>query len=51
MSELKDALIGYSDWLGYGHGERADAWLKRLTVNAPELDHFKSQPRCDNPPD
>jgi aspartyl-tRNA(Asn)/glutamyl-tRNA(Gln) amidotransferase subunit A len=39
---LRDALVGYSDWLGYGHGERADAWLARLEVNRPELEAFRA---------
>ena len=48
MSDLRIALIGYSDWLGYGHGERADAWLARLDVNRAELDAFRaaSMPAC-----
>jgi aspartyl-tRNA(Asn)/glutamyl-tRNA(Gln) amidotransferase subunit A len=45
--ELKDALVGYADWLGYGHGERAAAWMQRLEVNRPELELFRaaSSPR------
>jgi aspartyl-tRNA(Asn)/glutamyl-tRNA(Gln) amidotransferase subunit A len=39
--ELRDALIGYADWLGHGHGERAAAWLQRLEVNRPELERFR----------
>jgi aspartyl-tRNA(Asn)/glutamyl-tRNA(Gln) amidotransferase subunit A len=39
---LRDTLVGYSGWLGYGHGERADAWLARLEVNRPELDLFRA---------
>lgn len=48
MSDLHAALIGYSDWLGYGHGERADAWLARLDLNRAELDAFRaaSMPAC-----
>lgn len=42
MPELRDALIGYADWLGYGHGERADAWLARLDVNRAELEAFRA---------
>lgn len=45
MNDLKNALIGYADWIGYGHPERADAWLKRLQINAPELASFRDQPR------
>lgn len=44
MIELREALVGYSDWLGYGHGERADAWLARLEVNRPELEAFRGAP-------
>ena len=44
MSDLREALIGYSEWLGYGHGDRVDAWLKRLEINGPELAHFRAQP-------
>lgn len=48
MPDLRAALIGYSDWLGYGHGERADAWLARLDVNRVELDAFRDArtPAC-----
>ncbi|MDQ6681020.1 MAG: amidase, partial [Pseudomonadota bacterium] len=48
MPDLRNALSGYSDWLGYGHGERADAWLERLTLNRAELDAFRSasSPAC-----
>jgi aspartyl-tRNA(Asn)/glutamyl-tRNA(Gln) amidotransferase subunit A len=42
--ELKDALAGYADWLGYGHGERAAAWMRRLEVNRPELERFRAAP-------
>jgi Asp-tRNA(Asn)/Glu-tRNA(Gln) amidotransferase A subunit family amidase len=42
--EFRDALIGYADWLGYGHGERAAAWLTRFEVNAPELEAFRATP-------
>jgi aspartyl-tRNA(Asn)/glutamyl-tRNA(Gln) amidotransferase subunit A len=42
MSNLRDALAGYADWLHYGHGERADAWLARLDVNTPELDALRA---------
>ena len=37
-------LIGYADWLGYGHGERAAAWLTRFEVNAAELEMFRATP-------
>jgi Asp-tRNA(Asn)/Glu-tRNA(Gln) amidotransferase A subunit family amidase len=48
MSELQAALVGYADWLGYGHGERAEAWLRRLEINAPELARFRGlvAPSC-----
>jgi len=48
MNDLRAALIGYADWLGYGHGERADAWLARLEINRPELTLFRGQasPTC-----
>src|SRR5471030_1686189 len=39
--DLADALIGLADWQGYGHGERAAAWLQRLEVNRPELEAFR----------
>ena len=42
MPSLRETLPGYSDWLGYGHGERADAWLARLEVNRPELESFRA---------
>jgi Asp-tRNA(Asn)/Glu-tRNA(Gln) amidotransferase A subunit family amidase len=44
MIDLKSALIGYADWIGYGHAERADAWLQRLQMNAAELASFNAQP-------
>lgn len=47
--ELRDALVGYSDWLGHGHGERAAAWLQRLEVNRPELERFRATPPASNP--
>ncbi len=48
MNDLRAALIGYADWLGYGHAERADAWLARLNINAPELEQFRAAktPSC-----
>jgi aspartyl-tRNA(Asn)/glutamyl-tRNA(Gln) amidotransferase subunit A len=48
MSDLQAALVGYSDWLGYGHGERAEAWLRRLEINAAELARFRelAAPSC-----
>ena len=47
--ELRDALIGYADWLGHGHGDRAGAWLARLEVNRPELEAFRAAPTPCHP--
>ena len=44
MASFRDALIGYSDWLGYGHAERVDAWMARLEYNRPELEAFRKAP-------
>ena len=46
---LRETLIGYSDWLGYGHSERADAWLARLEVNRPELEIFRAAETPSSP--
>jgi aspartyl-tRNA(Asn)/glutamyl-tRNA(Gln) amidotransferase subunit A len=46
---LRDTLTGYADWVGYGHESRADAWLKRLEINEPELDFFRTQPHPASP--
>ncbi|MGE5093821.1 MAG: amidase, partial [Betaproteobacteria bacterium] len=48
MPNLRDALVGYADWLGYGHGERADRWIARLEVNRPEIEAFRAArvPEC-----
>ena len=40
--DLREALVGYSDWLGYDHRERSAAWLARLEVNRPELEAFRT---------
>ncbi|HET9471099.1 MAG TPA: amidase family protein, partial [Usitatibacter sp.] len=48
---FREALVGYAEWLGYGHGERADAWLARLEVNRPELDAFRAAPVPEAQPD
>ncbi len=40
----RDVLIGFSDWQGYGHGDRAAAWLQRLEVNRVELEAFRAAP-------
>jgi Asp-tRNA(Asn)/Glu-tRNA(Gln) amidotransferase A subunit family amidase len=47
--DLRDAMAAYSGWAGYGHGDRAGAWVKRLELNAPELEAFRTQPAppCD----
>lgn len=48
MNDLRTALIGYADWLGYDHADRADAWLARLEINRPELTLFRGEtsPPC-----
>ena len=48
--ELRDALIGFADWQGYGHAERHAAWLQRLEVNRPEIEAFRAAPVPDAPP-
>jgi len=48
--DLREALAAYSAWLGYGHGERADAWLARLELNRPEIEAFSALPDTDEPP-
>jgi aspartyl-tRNA(Asn)/glutamyl-tRNA(Gln) amidotransferase subunit A len=50
MPDRRDALAGYADWLEYGHGERAGAWLSRLDVNRPELDAFRAVASPDAQP-
>lgn len=47
MPDLRHALIGYADWQGYHHAERADAWLARLEMTRPEIDYFRAQPTPD----
>jgi Asp-tRNA(Asn)/Glu-tRNA(Gln) amidotransferase A subunit family amidase len=42
--DFRDALIGFADWQGYGHGERAAAWAQRLEVNRPEIEIFRAAP-------
>lgn len=44
MNNLRESLVGYAAWLGYYHGERADAWAQRLEINRPEMDYFRAQP-------
>ena len=48
--ELRDALIGFADWQGYGHAERQAAWLQRLEVNRPEIEAFRGAKVPDAPP-
>ena len=50
MATLRETLAGYAGWLGYGHDERADAWLARLEVNRPELEAFRAAPVPDVQP-
>jgi Asp-tRNA(Asn)/Glu-tRNA(Gln) amidotransferase A subunit family amidase len=50
MSKLSEALAGYAGFLGYGHDDRADAWVARLDVNRPELDAFRALPAPDAQP-
>ena len=47
MASFRDALIGYADWLGHGHADRADAWIARLEYNRPELEAFRAAPLPD----
>ncbi len=39
--ELTQALAGYATWIGYGHEDRREAWVKRLEINAPELEALR----------
>ena len=39
--DLQAAMAGYSGWTGYGHEERAADWLKRLELNASEIEAFR----------
>ena len=48
--ELRDALIGFAGWQGYGHAERHAAWLQRLEVNRPEIEAFRAARVPDAPP-
>ena len=47
---MKEALARYAAWLGYGHAERAEAWLARLELNRPELEAFRAAPTPADPP-
>ena len=49
MPELRDTLAGFAGWQGYGHDERAQAWLARLEVNRPEIEAFRAAPVPDAP--
>ena len=51
MQALREALAGYAEWLGYGHAERAGAWLERLEVNRAELDAFRAAPTPPGSPE
>ena len=50
MTDLAKALALYSQWLGYGHAERAPAWLARLELNRPELEAFRDAADAGDPP-
>jgi len=50
LASLRETLAGYAGWLGYGHGERADAWVARLEVNRPELEAFAAAATPDLQP-
>ncbi|TKR56417.1 amidase [Allopusillimonas ginsengisoli] len=43
-AKLAQVFSAYSDWVGYGHEDRAHAWLQRLTINHPEIELFRSLP-------
>ena len=43
--DLREVLIGFADWQGYGHAERSAAWLQRLEVNRPEIEAFRAAPK------
>lgn len=45
-----DALKVYAGWLGYGLPERAQAWVDRLGLNAPEIEAFRVTPDSTEPP-
>ena len=45
-----DALRVYAGWLGYGHPERAQSWVDRLGLNAPEIEAFRNLPASPEPP-
>jgi Asp-tRNA(Asn)/Glu-tRNA(Gln) amidotransferase A subunit family amidase len=47
---VKEALARYSEWLGYGHAERAEAWIARLELNRPELEAFRTAPASAEAP-
>jgi hypothetical protein len=42
--EMRAAMAAYAAWIGYGHEARAEAWLKRLELNAAELEAFRTLP-------
>ena len=47
--EFRDALAAYAAWIGLGHGDRAERWVKRLELNRPELEAFRDAPDCEEP--
>ena len=40
--ELRDTLVGFAEWQGYGHADRSAAWLRRIELNRPELEAFRA---------
>ena len=49
MTELAQALAGYAGWLGHGQPGRAQAWVARLGMNAPEIEAFRAARTPDAP--
>ena len=45
-----ETLKGYAGWLGYGHPERAAAWVERLALNGAEVAAFRDAPPSTEPP-
>ena len=45
-----DALKVVAGWLGYGHPDRAQAWMDRLALNGPEIEAFRAAPASNDPP-
>lgn len=42
--DMQDAMAAYAAWTGYGHEDRAAAWLRRFELNAAELEAFRRLP-------